>query len=429
MPPQSFKAGKYRKSLDYISSVRTPLPRRMPSRVSPQLVGDSEDSAVMAGVARLLYRHLAEGQGGHAAFPPPIREDLDVVPGTPRRGDFSTAHLDEELFFRPHARFSFVCAGRRRFCCRRQRQDSSDAIFSLLQRVCGVGCFGTELVVLCAIYVERLLRLAPVCLSRENWRPIVLVALLVASKVFEDIHPWNADFAAVVHRALGLSLLQPSALYVLESRFLECLRWNASVSGEEYARYYFALRDASHTVSPRECSLGPGLTGTRRERAEHRSVSWCGVAEGQDKSLASTLLSWPEAGDEPAGRSPARRSQPAACSTASSSPDSVVEPMEPASSSSLIEGKSFRECCRGSAPVRVECEAAAFAHSSSASASLDATELGQQPGCPWWVDTRNPYIGTFRHAPRAEPPSRHIGEQVVRGRGTVGQEPLLYNAR
>merc|ERR550532_1641782 len=89
-------------------------------------------------------------------------------------------------------------------------------------------------------------------------------------------------------------------------------------------------------------------------------------------------------------------------------------------SSSLVED-SFGEHHRGTMTVRSDCESVSVTFSTDASSFV---QQQQPPDCPWWVDTRNPYIGTFRHAPRAEPPSRHI----ERGR-TGGQEPLLPNAR
>eukprot|EP00913_Durusdinium_trenchii_P022917 g21518.t1 len=74
--------------------------------------------------------------------------------------------------------------------------------------------------------------------------------MLIASKVWEDIHPWNADFEEALQEILGIRY-RHGALYKLESLFLEKLRWEVFVDGEIYAAYFFALQEGRQRESPR----------------------------------------------------------------------------------------------------------------------------------------------------------------------------------
>lgn len=89
---------------------------------------------------------------------------------------------------------------------------------------------------MCLVYVERLMEMQGVELMPNNWRPIMLCGLLLASKVWQDLSTWNVEFASINPEFSLRSLNR------LERMFLKCLRYNLYISGSVYARYYFALR-------------------------------------------------------------------------------------------------------------------------------------------------------------------------------------------
>ena len=93
-----------------------------------------------------------------------------------------------------------------------------------------------ECSVVSLIYIERLMEKSGVELLADNWRPILLCGLLLASKVWQDVNPWNIEFANV------LSDFSLDSINRLERTFLKHLQYSLNISGKVYARYYFALR-------------------------------------------------------------------------------------------------------------------------------------------------------------------------------------------
>jgi hypothetical protein len=68
---------------------------------------------------------------------------------------------------------------------------------------------------------------------------VVVAAMVVADKVFEDYAVWNADFVAMFPK----SNIQD--INNLERSFLNGIAFNTAFSASDYARYYFALRELS----------------------------------------------------------------------------------------------------------------------------------------------------------------------------------------
>jgi len=97
------------------------------------------------------------------------------------------------------------------------------------------------IVVLCAVYIERLLARNPaVHLTARNWRPLIIASIRVASKAHEDIHTWNGDFALYVNRVMGLPV-SAASLHSLELRFLAGLGFRLEVRSDVYHTYATAL--------------------------------------------------------------------------------------------------------------------------------------------------------------------------------------------
>jgi hypothetical protein len=64
----------------------------------------------------------------------------------------------------------------------------------------------------------------------------VLVGLLLASKVWDDLNAWAVEFAAIYPQ------FSVHAINSMERAFVGKLGFNLYISGSVYARYYFALR-------------------------------------------------------------------------------------------------------------------------------------------------------------------------------------------
>jgi hypothetical protein len=95
-----------------------------------------------------------------------------------------------------------------------------------------------ECIIMSLIYMERLTKetKGAVQVRSHNWKSLLVSAMIMSSKVWDDLSMWNADFSAVCP-SFTLRRIND-----LELAFLEFLKYNVKVSARDYAKYYFHLR-------------------------------------------------------------------------------------------------------------------------------------------------------------------------------------------
>lgn len=360
--PLSFKALRPRKTREIAARERADSvgvgSRREepPEGVDPRLADAAASDAILERVARLIYEHLEEA----AAF----------LVGSPSDDAFHEAH-----FLR-----------RRWWCCcpwgsHPPEQPTVEGILGLLADVSRALFFCHQVVVISAVYIERLLNNTAVVLTPGNWRSIVVVALQTASKVCEDVHPWNADFEDCLLDVAGLRY-KSGALYRLETEFLHQLGWKVFVDGEEYGNFYFALL-GDHTQDPGGDLLSPLQRPSQRSSIS-RTPAWDQLST-RIGVIAEDGASASDAGDLERGDAP--------MSTCSSRASLQLVP------SSCEKEELVRSWRRMIMQEVVEAEG---------SSALVTRELH----AAWRLEKSNPLVGALRHAPCARAPSRHIPESA-----------------
>ncbi len=84
-------------------------------------------------------------------------------------------------------------------------------------------------------------------LQSTNWRPIILVALMVSQKVWDDKYLSNADFSYIY------PFFDTQQLNTLEMKFLEMVQYNVYVKDSLYTKYYLELK----SLVPEETPVKP----------------------------------------------------------------------------------------------------------------------------------------------------------------------------
>lgn len=109
-------------------------------------------------------------------------------------------------------------------------------IFETIKSVYDCARFSDECVVIALIYIERLLNTTGVKILTSTWRPIVLAAIIVAQKVFDDRCLQNYEFSVYC------PMFTLREINHLENKFLELLDYNVSISASTYAAFYFHIQ-------------------------------------------------------------------------------------------------------------------------------------------------------------------------------------------
>ena len=113
---------------------------------------------------------------------------------------------------------------------------TEDTIFHTIKSIYSIAEFSPECLVISLLYIERLCSTTKCALLICNWQPVLLSAMVVAQKVWDDRCLSNADFSVI---AASYTLKEVNDL---EVKFLQLLQYNVSITASLYASYYFELR-------------------------------------------------------------------------------------------------------------------------------------------------------------------------------------------
>ncbi|KAJ3180650.1 Cyclin Y [Geranomyces variabilis] len=150
-----------------------------------------------------------------------------------------------------------------------RRKPREEDVYRFLECLFNAAELTAECGIITLIYVERLLKNTRLSLLPGNWIRIVLGALLLAAKVWDDHAVWNVDFVQIFPD------VHVKDMNDLERFYIANLHFNVNIRASEYARYYFALRELSPRLDITPQTRKPlavrdaGLLSARQPRTLH----------------------------------------------------------------------------------------------------------------------------------------------------------------
>jgi len=154
-----------------------------------------------------------------------------------------------------------------------------ESIDEFIQALYDCAQFSPECLIICLVYINRLIAFTGLPLHPTNWRPLLLCSIMVAQKVWDDKYLSNADFAFIY------PFFVTEEINRLEQKFLELLQYNVTVKSSLYAKYYFELR----ALFQNESDFGiKRLEEDEAKALESRSKSFKDKYESNAKKMSNT---------------------------------------------------------------------------------------------------------------------------------------------
>ncbi|XP_054708758.1 cyclin-Y-like protein 1 [Uloborus diversus] len=149
-----------------------------------------------------------------------------------------------------------------------QKDPDHRSIYRFVRALFNSAQLTPECAIITLVYLERLLTYAEIDIVPSTWKRIVLGAVLLSSKVWDDQAVWNVDYCQI------LKDICVEDVNELERQFLEMLQFNINVPASVYAKYYFDLRslaDENDLTFPSEV-----LNKERAQKLEAMSLALTG---------------------------------------------------------------------------------------------------------------------------------------------------------
>eukprot|EP00047_Mylnosiga_fluctuans_P010997 m.19151 g.19151 ORF g.19151 m.19151 type:complete len:293 (-) comp3407_c0_seq1:294-1172(-) len=137
---------------------------------------------------------------------------------------------------------------------------SEHVIIEFLQSIFLPSSLPAETAIVSLVYINRVVAYTGLALHATTWRRIVLGAIVLAAKVWDDLAVWNADFCQL------FPCVALEDLNDLELTYLEMMAFNMNVEASLYTQCCFEL----HALAGLNSHLKSGSAEISQARCAHR---------------------------------------------------------------------------------------------------------------------------------------------------------------
>jgi hypothetical protein len=128
-----------------------------------------------------------------------------------------------------------------------RKAPSQEEISGFIEAIYNLAQFSTECCVICLVYINRINALTDMPLLPTTWRPLVIISLMIAQKMWDDKYLSNADFQFIY------PFFNSSQFNMLEIKFLDLIQYNTHIKLSIYTKYYLELK----SLNPDDFPLKP----------------------------------------------------------------------------------------------------------------------------------------------------------------------------
>jgi hypothetical protein len=130
-------------------------------------------------------------------------------------------------------------------CSSNQQTVAPSDVYRFVKEAYKVAQWSPESNIIALVLVSRLQH-ERCLIDWRNWNMLLLVSLLIAQKIWDDIPLTNADFPQLwLMCSPDSTPFTNKHLTRMESKFLTLIDWNTHVTPSTYAQFYFELRALS----------------------------------------------------------------------------------------------------------------------------------------------------------------------------------------
>jgi hypothetical protein len=151
-------------------------------------------------------------------------------------------------------------------------------IYSFMKEAFIIAQWSPECNIIAMVLISRMCASTDVSLNLNNWDKILLCALLVAQKIWDDVALSNNDFPLLWQQAFpGNTGLEINLADVnrMERTFLEVMHYDVNVTRSTYTQFYFELNALTASLgAPKKTAVQSKLSVRDAEMLEMRSATF-----------------------------------------------------------------------------------------------------------------------------------------------------------